>query len=138
MTGLGPVTSSIRSRSLGSHLTGASTGYQFGQMGSVASMVAGFNSGRPLPAIPNLVASDSSARRHGLAERGSGRRERSPRPASWRSGRTNWETQETWRTGRTAYEHHRDRTERAVERARAIDDLGPEMRSDFDEVMGGI
>ena len=85
MTGLGPVTSSIRSRSLGSHLTGASTGtgYQLGRMGPVASLVAGFNSGRPLPAIPNLSVLDSTARRHGRAERGSGRREQSPRPASW-------------------------------------------------------
>ena len=84
--GVGPVTSRIRSRSLGpqasASFTGAGTGgYQFGQMGSVASLVAGFNTGNPLPAIPNMSALDSTSRRHGLAERSSGRRERSPRPA---------------------------------------------------------
>ena len=67
--GVGPTTSRIRSMSLGPHtagaMTGASnTGYRFGQMGSVASLVAGFNTGNPLPAIPNLSALDSTSRRH--------------------------------------------------------------------------
>ena len=136
--GVGPVTTRIRGRSLGPQSTVTSAGYQFGRMGPVASLVAGFNSGRPLPAIPNLSAFDSTARRHGRAERGSGRRERSPRPHSWRSGRTVLENQSEFSTGQTAYARHQARSERALERALAVEDLGPENKSDFDTIIGDI
>ena len=95
-----------------------------GRMGPVASLVQGFNLGNPLPAIPNFAARDSSARRHGTAEHGSDlrTRERSPRPRTPRS------------TSRSA----QDVQDRAAERQRAVADLGPENRSDFDIIIGNI
>ena len=136
--GVGPVTRNVRSRSLGPAAGVQSAGYQLGRMGSVQQMVARFNLGRPLPAIPNMSALDSTARRHGRAERGSGRRERSPRPHSWRSGRTTVETQTEWRHGQTDYDRRQARAARAIERQLEVDKLGPESRSDFDSIIGSI
>ena len=63
--GVGPITRIVRSRSMGPAAGGSSTGsYQLGRMGSVQQMVAGFNLGWPLAAIPNMSALDSTARRH--------------------------------------------------------------------------
>ena len=62
---IGPITSHLRAHSLGPQVTaGNRPPYHFGQTGSVASLVAGFNAGHPVPSPPYPSASGSTVRRH--------------------------------------------------------------------------
>ena len=129
--GVGPVT-----RLLGNRATSTVGGmdvshYRFGQMGSVRSLVQGFNLGRPIPPVPNWRFRDPqtanlAGARHGRAEHRAshGRRERSPRPRSMPVGER--EQEQVWA----------DR--RAEERAAELASLGPENRNDFDLIITTI
>ena len=130
-SGVGPVT-----RLLGRRATSTVGGmdlihYRFGKMGSVRSLVQGFNLGRPIPPVPNWRFRDpqtakSSGARHGRAEHRSshGRRERSPRSRSMPVGER--ENEQAWAT------------RRAEERAAELASLGPESRNDFDLIITTI
>ena len=63
----GPVASLLRNRAV-STIHGMDVGhYRFGQIGSVPSLIRGFNQGRQLPALPNLSLGGQPRGRSGQA-----------------------------------------------------------------------